>query len=76
MPVKPQPPNVSSATWYDPQMVRCMMAPLQLTDGTGKERGITITSAAVSCKWNFLLLRKAGADTKEYYFNIIDTPVR
>ena len=40
-----------------------------------KERGITITSAAVSCQWNFPTLRgKATADTKKYYFNIIDTP--
>ena len=40
-----------------------------------KERGITITSAAVSCKWNFpTVLGKNTADTKEYYFNIIDTP--
>ncbi len=40
-----------------------------------KERGITITSAAVSCQWNFPTLRgKVGPDTKNYYFNIIDTP--
>jgi elongation factor G len=40
-----------------------------------KERGITITSAAVSCQWNFPTLQgKATADTKKYYFNIIDTP--
>jgi elongation factor G len=40
-----------------------------------KERGITITSAAVSCQWNFpTVLGKATADTKKYYFNIIDTP--
>ncbi|MBN8835997.1 MAG: elongation factor G [Sphingobacteriia bacterium] len=40
-----------------------------------KERGITITSAAVSCKWNFPTEKgKATADTKSYYFNIIDTP--
>ena len=41
-----------------------------------KERGITITSAAVSCQWNFpTTLGKPTADTKKYYFNIIDTPV-
>src|SRR5687768_13702109 len=40
-----------------------------------KERGITITSAAVSCQWNFPTVKgKAGPDTKNYYFNIIDTP--
>ncbi|MDX1954790.1 MAG: elongation factor G [Chitinophagaceae bacterium] len=40
-----------------------------------KERGITITSAAVSCMWNFpTVLGKATPDTKKYYFNIIDTP--
>ena len=41
-----------------------------------KERGITITSAAVSCKWNFPTDKgKAIAgNTKEYSFNIIDTP--
>ena len=40
-----------------------------------KERGITITSAAVSCQWNFPTQQgKATGDTKKYYFNIIDTP--
>lgn len=40
-----------------------------------KERGITITSAAVSCQWNFpTVLGKVSPDTKNYYFNIIDTP--
>src|SRR5438552_10373949 len=40
-----------------------------------KERGITITSAAVSCQWNFPTQQgKATADSKKYYFNIIDTP--
>jgi elongation factor G len=40
-----------------------------------KERGITITSAAVSCQWNFPTDKgKQTADTKKYYFNIIDTP--
>jgi elongation factor G len=40
-----------------------------------KERGITITSAAVSCQWNFPTDKgKATADSKNYYFNIIDTP--
>lgn len=40
-----------------------------------KERGITITSAAVSCNWNFPTEKgKPTADTKKYYFNIIDTP--
>ncbi len=40
-----------------------------------KERGITITSAAVSCQWNFpTVLGKATPDTKKYQFNIIDTP--
>ncbi len=40
-----------------------------------KERGITITSAAVSCQWNFPTLKgKEYSDTKKYSFNIIDTP--
>ncbi len=40
-----------------------------------KERGITITSAAVSCQWNFPTDKgKDFADTKKYSFNIIDTP--
>ncbi|BAV04152.1 translation elongation factor 2 (EF-2/EF-G) [Filimonas lacunae] len=40
-----------------------------------KERGITITSAAVSCQWNFPTVRgTADANTKKYSFNIIDTP--
>jgi len=40
-----------------------------------KERGITITSAAVSCQWKFPTIKgKDGPDTKNYYFNIIDTP--
>jgi len=40
-----------------------------------KERGITITSAAVSCQWNFPTVKgKPDANTKKYYFNIIDTP--
>jgi elongation factor G len=40
-----------------------------------KERGITITSAAVSCNWNFPTEKgKPTSDTKKYYFNIIDTP--
>ncbi len=41
-----------------------------------KERGITITSAAVSCKWQFPTDKgKAIPGTsKEYSFNIIDTP--
>ncbi len=40
-----------------------------------KERGITITSAAVSCQWNFPTDKgKVTPDTKKYSFNIIDTP--
>ena len=40
-----------------------------------KERGITITSAAVSCVWNFPTIRgKVDENTKKYNFNIIDTP--
>jgi elongation factor G len=40
-----------------------------------KERGITITSAAVSCQWNFPTDKgKVDANTKKYNFNIIDTP--
>src|SRR5438128_6381564 len=40
-----------------------------------KERGITITSAAVRCQPNFPTDKgKVDANTKKYYFNIIDTP--
>lgn len=40
-----------------------------------KERGITITSAAVTCFWNFPTKQgQAVPDTKKYKFNIIDTP--
>lgn len=40
-----------------------------------KERGITITSAAVTCHWNFPTQQgKPVPDTKKYKFNIIDTP--
>jgi elongation factor G len=40
-----------------------------------KERGITITSAAVTCYWNFPTAQgQAIPDTKKYKFNIIDTP--
>ena len=39
------------------------------------ERGITITSAATTCEWNFPTIQgKATPDTKPYHFNIIDTP--
>lgn len=40
-----------------------------------QERGITITSAATTCFWNFPLANgQKTADTKQYKFNIIDTP--
>ncbi|SDZ80677.1 translation elongation factor 2 (EF-2/EF-G) [Arachidicoccus rhizosphaerae] len=40
-----------------------------------KERGITITSAAVSCQWPFPTNNgQVTAETKKYGFNIIDTP--
>jgi elongation factor G len=40
-----------------------------------KERGITITSAAVTCHWNFPTQQgKAIPETKKFKFNIIDTP--
>jgi elongation factor G len=40
-----------------------------------KERGITITSAAVTCFWNFPTNQgQPNNDTKKYKFNIIDTP--
>ncbi len=40
-----------------------------------KERGITITSAAVTCFWNFPTSQgKVVPDSKKYKFNIIDTP--
>lgn len=40
-----------------------------------RERGITITSAAVTCFWNFPTVQgKPAPDAKKYKFNIIDTP--
>jgi elongation factor G len=40
-----------------------------------KERGITITSAATTCFWNFPTTQgQKNPDTKQYKFNIIDTP--
>ena len=40
-----------------------------------QERGITITSAATTCTWNFPTKQGAPVeDTKPYHFNIIDTP--
>ncbi len=40
-----------------------------------QERGITITSAATTCFWNFPTTQGAkNDDTKLYKFNIIDTP--
>jgi elongation factor G len=40
-----------------------------------QERGITITSAATTCFWNFPTLQgQTQPDTKLYKFNIIDTP--
>ena len=40
-----------------------------------QERGITITSAATTCNWNFPTNQgKTVDETKAYHFNIIDTP--
>ena len=40
-----------------------------------QERGITITSAATTCTWNFPTQNgEPTEDTKGYHFNIIDTP--
>jgi elongation factor G len=40
-----------------------------------QERGITITSAATTCNWQFPTENgKPTADAKGYHFNIIDTP--
>ncbi len=40
-----------------------------------QERGITITSAATTCFWNFPTVQgQKTADSKQYKFNIIDTP--
>jgi elongation factor G len=40
-----------------------------------QERGITITSAATTCHWNFPTNQgQKTPSTKEYKFNIIDTP--
>jgi elongation factor G len=40
-----------------------------------QERGITITSAATTCEWEFPIENgNKTPDTKGYHFNIIDTP--
>ena len=40
-----------------------------------QERGITITSAATTCEWQFPTENgKKTQDSKDYHFNIIDTP--
>ena len=40
-----------------------------------QERGITITSAATTCTWQFPIENaEVLEDTKDYHFNIIDTP--
>ena len=40
-----------------------------------QERGITITSAATTCEWNFPTTQgKVLPETLPYHFNIIDTP--
>ncbi|MEZ4180176.1 MAG: elongation factor G [Candidatus Doudnabacteria bacterium] len=39
-----------------------------------RERGITITSAAVTCYWKPQFNNLKGDDVKEYKINIIDTP--
>lgn len=40
-----------------------------------QERGITITSAATTCAWDFPIENgEKTPDTKKYHFNIIDTP--
>ena len=40
-----------------------------------QERGITITSAATTCTWQFPTENgKPTTDSKDYHFNIIDTP--
>jgi elongation factor G len=40
-----------------------------------QERGITITSAATTCTWSFPTDQgKVSTDSKDYHFNIIDTP--
>ncbi len=40
-----------------------------------QERGITITSAATTCEWNFPIENgEKTPETKGYHYNIIDTP--
>ena len=40
-----------------------------------KDRGITITAATIACEWKFPTIQgKPINDTKDYTFNIIDTP--
>ena len=45
------------------------------TGWSKSKRGITITSAATTCTWNFPTNQgEKKEDTKPYQFNIIDTP--
>jgi translation elongation factor EF-G len=47
----------------------------QWTGWHKQERGITITSAATTCEWNFPTTQaKMLPETLPYHFNIIDTP--
>lgn len=39
-----------------------------------RERGITITAAAISCNWTPSLIEDRKSDEYKYTFNIIDTP--
>lgn len=39
-----------------------------------RERGITITAAAISCNWTPSLIADRTSDSLKYAFNIIDTP--
>lgn len=40
-----------------------------------KDRGITITAATIACEWKFPTIQgRETKDTKNYTFNIIDTP--
>ena len=41
-----------------------------------RERGITITAAAISCNWSKTLEEDRTDKSKMYTFNIIDTPGR
>jgi elongation factor G len=57
------------------KLVKYTMVLQQWTGWLRARRGITITSAATTCSWNFPMRQgEALPETLPYHFNIIDTP--